>query len=77
MAPPKPKQIEEVAAESKTKEQGGGAPSTDQLLVPPEIKTPPLPEAAQTGPSAASPQRMVSLARATPLSAAATTASSR
>ena len=47
--PPKPKQIEEVAAESKTKQQGGGAPSTDQLLVPPEIKTPPLPEAAQTG----------------------------
>ena len=54
MAPPKPKQIEEVAAESKTKEQGGGAPSTDQLLVPPEVKTPPLPEAAQTGLSAAS-----------------------
>ena len=54
VAPPKPKQIEEVAAESKTKEQGGGAPSTDQLLVPPEVKTPPLPEAAQTGPSAAS-----------------------
>jgi hypothetical protein len=53
VAPPKPKQIEEVAGESKTKEQGGGAPSTDQLLVPPEIKTPPLPEAAQTGPSAA------------------------
>jgi uncharacterized protein YraI len=56
VAPPKPKQIEEVAAESKTKEQGGGAPSTDQLLVPPEIKTPPLPEAAQTGPSSASPK---------------------
>ena len=56
VAPPKPKQIEEVAAESKTKQQGGGAPSTDQLLVPPEIKTPPLPEAAQTGPSAASPK---------------------
>jgi uncharacterized protein YraI len=54
VAPPKPKQIEEVAAESKTKEQGGGAPSTDQLLVPPEVKTPPLPEDAQTGPSAAS-----------------------
>ena len=53
VAPPKPKQIEEVAAESKTKEQGGGAPSTDQLLVPPEVKTPPLPEAGQTGPSTA------------------------
>ncbi len=53
VAPPKPKQIDEVAAESKTKEQGGGAPSTDQLLVPPEVKTPPLPEAAETGPDAA------------------------
>lgn len=53
VAPPKPKQIDEVAAESKTKEQGGGAPSTDQLLVPPEVKTPPLPEAGQTGPSTA------------------------
>ena len=51
MAPPKPKQIDEVAAESKTKEQGGGAPSTDQLLVPPDVKTPALPEAAETGPT--------------------------
>ncbi len=51
VAPAKPKQIDEVAAESKTKQQGGGAPSTDQLLVPPEVKTPPLPEAAETGPS--------------------------
>src|SRR6185437_1439410 len=51
VAPPKPKQIDEVAAESKTKEQGGGAPSTDQLLVPPDVKTPALPEAAETGPS--------------------------
>jgi uncharacterized protein YraI len=54
VAPPKPKQIDEVAAESKTKEQGGGAPSTDQLLVPPEVKTPPLPEAAETGPASGS-----------------------
>ncbi len=51
VAPPKPKQIDEVAAESKTKEQGGGAPSTDQLLVPPDVKTAPLPEAAETGPT--------------------------
>ena len=51
VAPPKPKQIDEVAAESKTKEQGGGAPSTDQLLVPPDVKTPALPEAAETGPT--------------------------
>ncbi|MGH6804118.1 MAG: DUF6600 domain-containing protein [Methyloceanibacter sp.] len=54
-APPAPKQIEEVAAESKTKEQSEGAPSTDQLLVPPEIKTPPAPEAAQPG--APSPEK--------------------
>ena len=66
VAPPKAKQIEEVAAESKTKEQGGGAPSTDQLLVPPEIKTPPLPEAAQTGPSAASPKDAQPAGEATP-----------
>jgi hypothetical protein len=39
-APPKPKKIEEVAVESKTKEQGEGKPSTDKLLVPPEIKKP-------------------------------------
>ena len=51
VAPPKPKQIDEVAAESKTKQQGGGAPSTDQLLVPPDVKTPALPEAAETGPT--------------------------
>ena len=54
-APPTPKQIEEVAAESETKEQSEGAPSTDGLLVPPEIKTPPAPEAAQTTP--ASPEK--------------------
>ena len=75
VAPPKAKQIEEVAAESKTKEQGGGAPSTDQLLVPPEIKTPPLPEAAQTGPSAASPKDGQPRRRG--CAAAATTSSSR
>ena len=60
VAPPKPKQIDEVAAESKTKEQGGGAPSTDQLLVPPDVKTPALPEAAETGPTPAKAQRTAS-----------------
>lgn len=52
--PAAPKAIEEVAAESKTKEQSEGASSTDQLLVPPEIKTPPAPKPAETAPS--SPQ---------------------
>jgi uncharacterized protein YraI len=42
-APAAPKPIEEVAQESKTKEQGAGAPSTEELLVPAEIKTPPAP----------------------------------
>jgi hypothetical protein len=39
-APPKPKKIEEVAVESKTKEQGAGKPTTEELLIPPEIKKP-------------------------------------
>jgi uncharacterized protein YraI len=39
-APPKPKKIEEVASESKTKEQGVGKPSTENLLSPPEIRKP-------------------------------------
>jgi uncharacterized protein YraI len=39
-APQKPKKIEEVAVESKTKGQGGGKPTTEGLLIPPEIKTP-------------------------------------
>jgi hypothetical protein len=39
-APPQPKKIEDVAAETKTKEQGVGKPSTDELLIPPEIKKP-------------------------------------
>jgi uncharacterized protein YraI len=37
-APPEPKKIEEVAAESATKGQSAGAPSTEEMLVPPEIK---------------------------------------
>jgi uncharacterized protein YraI len=52
VAPPAPKPIEEVAAESKTKEQGEGAPSTEELLVPPEIKTQPALEATQPGAAA-------------------------
>ena len=39
-APPQPKKIEDVAAETKTKEQGVGKPSTDELLIPPEMKKP-------------------------------------
>ena len=52
VAPPKPKQIDEVAAKSETKQQSGGAPSTDELLVPPEIKTPPAPKPGDTTPAA-------------------------
>jgi uncharacterized protein YraI len=51
-APPKPMKIEEVAAESKTKEQAGAAPATESMLLPPEIKTP---EAAQATPPAPPP----------------------
>ena len=51
-APPTPKKIEEVAAESKTKGQAGAGPATDSLLLPPEIKTP---EAVQATPPAPPP----------------------
>jgi uncharacterized protein YraI len=44
VAPPAPKPIEEVAQESSTKQQNEGAPSTEELLVPAEIKA--LPELA-------------------------------
>ncbi|HXV25600.1 MAG TPA: DUF6600 domain-containing protein [Alphaproteobacteria bacterium] len=47
VAPPKAKPIEEVAAESETKQQAEGAPATEEALVPAEIKA--LPEAAQGG----------------------------
>jgi uncharacterized protein YraI len=50
VAPSAPKKIEDVAAESKTKEQAGGAPTTEELLVPPEIKTPKAKEAAPPAP---------------------------
>jgi hypothetical protein len=57
-APPKPKKIEEVAVESKTKEQGVGKQATEELLIPPEIKKPagqaapppPLPSEAEAPP---------------------------
>jgi uncharacterized protein YraI len=51
-APPKPMKIEEVAAESKTKEQAGAAPATESMLLPPQIRTP---EAAQATPPAPPP----------------------
>ena len=58
-APPRPKNIEEVAAQTKTKEQGAGKPSTEELLVPPEVKKPldqasrppPLPLQKSTAPN--------------------------
>jgi hypothetical protein len=49
-APPKPKPIEVVAKKSETKEQAEGAASTDELLVPPEIKATPEAEAKPTAP---------------------------
>ena len=51
-APPTPKKIEDIAAESKTKGQAGAGPATDSLLLPPEIKTP---EAVQATPPAPPP----------------------
>jgi ribosomal protein L21 len=61
--PPKPKKIEEVAAESKTKEQAGAAPATDNLMLPPEIKTP---EAVQATPPAPPPPPAPPANEATP-----------
>jgi uncharacterized protein YraI len=49
VAPPAPKAIEEVAAESKTKDQGEGAAGTEELLVPTEIKALPAPESPKEG----------------------------
>jgi uncharacterized protein YraI len=65
VAPPAPKAIEEVAAESKTKDQGEGAAGTEEQLVPTEIKALPAPaqgaasssessKKGSAGPSAAS-----------------------
>ena len=51
VAPPKPKAIEEVAAQSETKEQAEGAATTEELLVPKEIqKTPEAKAEAATPP---------------------------
>ena len=38
LAPSEPKKIEDLAAESQTKDQGEGQPATDEMLVPPEVK---------------------------------------
>jgi uncharacterized protein YraI len=46
-APARPKKIEDVAKGSKTKEQAGGEASTDEMLVPPDIK-----KATETKPAA-------------------------
>jgi uncharacterized protein YraI len=54
-APHKPKKIEEVAVESKTKGQGGGKPTTEGLLIPPEIQTP-ADKAASPPPSPSLPE---------------------
>jgi uncharacterized protein YraI/ribosomal protein L21 len=50
VAPSAPKAIEEVAKESKTKEQAEGAASTEELLVPAEIKKTPEGEAKPSAP---------------------------
>ncbi len=50
VAPPAPKPIEEVAAESKTKDQAEGAATTEELLVPPEVQKTPEAEAKQSAP---------------------------
>lgn len=50
VAPPKPKPIEEVAAQSETKEQAEGAATTEEMLVPAEIKKTPEAEAKASTP---------------------------
>ena len=50
VAPPKPKAIEEVAKESKTKEQAEGATTTEELLVPEEVQKAPEAEAEASTP---------------------------
>src|SRR5262245_1336703 len=63
-APTETKPLEEVAAESKTKQQGQGAPATEEMLVPAEVKKPleaeakppaPPPPAPKAGEGAAKP----------------------
>ena len=62
-APVETKPIEEVAAESKTKEQGGGAPATDTLLVPAEVKKPLEAEAKPPAPPPPAPRQQREKAR--------------
>ena len=49
-APHKPKKVEDVAVESKTKDQAAGKPSTEDLLSPPEIRKPAGEAASSTPP---------------------------
>ena len=55
VARPAAKPIEEVAKESKTKQQAEGAASTEELLVPAEIKKTPEGEAAPSAPPPPAP----------------------
>ena len=50
VAPPKPKPIEEVAAQSETKEQAQGATTTEEMLVPQEVQKAPEAEAKTSTP---------------------------
>jgi len=50
LAPPKPKPIEEVAAQSETKEQAEGAATTEELLVPQEVQKAPETKAKASTP---------------------------
>lgn len=59
-APPEVKKIEQVAKESQTKEQAGGQGTTEQLLLPPEVKPaagapPPAESIEQASPEPAPP----------------------
>lgn len=47
LAPAKPKKVEEVAKESETKDQAEGEATTEEMLVPPEIKKAEESEAAK------------------------------
>jgi uncharacterized protein YraI len=55
VAPAETKPIEEVAAESKTKQQGEGAAATEELLVPAEVKKPLEAEAKPPAPPPPAP----------------------
>ena len=47
LAPPEPKKVEDVAKESETKDQAEGEATTEEMLVPPEIKKAEESEAAK------------------------------